>query len=165
MTDLFNEFKASSANQWKAEIINDLKGRSFNTLINKKGILPFYHADNTLQNSAILKENNWHTCQLIDATDAVKANRQAILALENEVSALCFSNPNNLKLLLKNIAIENIRIDFKNYSATFVTEWITFIKNKQVYGAFHNEEDFSHPTYSSTIIANGKSTRNVKIYI
>ncbi len=159
MNNLFNEFTTSSAKKWEEKIIADLKVKSYESLINENGTLPFYHAETSIQHSPISKVQSWHACQLIDATDATIANHQALLALENDVSALCFSNPNNLDLLLKNISIENIRIDFQNYSAIFVTEWITFIKNKKVYGAFHNEENFSHPTYSSTIIAKGKTSK------
>ena len=101
MTDLFNDYKPSSANQWKKRIITDLKGKSFESLISEKGTLPFFHADNTTQNPPILKKNSWHICQLIDATNATQANQKALLALENEVSTLCFSNPKNLETLLE----------------------------------------------------------------
>ena len=39
--------------------------------------------------------SNWETYQLIDATNAKEANKRALNALQNDVSGLCFSNPNN----------------------------------------------------------------------
>jgi len=159
MNNLFDEFKPQNSKDWEGKIKADLKGKDFNSLINNDGVLPFYLKDNTEQNHPLSKENSWNTCQLIDATDAVTANQKALLALENEVSALCFCNPNNLEILLKDISIEHIRIDFKNYTADFASKWITFIADKKVNGAFQGMENFSHPSYCSTIFAEGNSAK------
>ena len=159
MNSLFQQFQTQSAKQWEEKIKADLKGKDYDSLIGNDGISPFYHADIVNQKQPITKENSWNTCQLIDASNAKDANRKALLALKNDVSALCFSNPNNLEILLKDISIEHIRIDFKNYTDKFVNEWIAFIENKKVNGAFHGEEDFSHPTFCSTIIAKGNTAK------
>jgi len=159
MNSLFEDFKSQSAKDWEEKIIADLKGKDFNSLISKDGVLPFYHQEIVNQNPPISKETTWHTCQFIDSTNTKKANKKALLALSNDVSTLCFSNPNNLEILLKDISIEHIRIDFKNYTPNFVKKWEDFIKNKTVNGAFHGIENFSHPTFCSTIFAKGKTAK------
>ena len=159
MSNLFEEFSELSASDWKEKILIDLKGKEYNSLIAEDGTLPFYHADNVEQNQPLKKENTWKACQLIDARNAKEANKKALLALQNEVSALCFINPNNLEILLQNVSIEHIRIDFKNYTAEFVNKWVSFIENKKVYGAFHKIESFTHPTYCSTIFAEGETDK------
>ncbi len=159
MSKLFEEFPDVSADKWKEKISAELKGKDFQSLIAEDGSHPFYHGDNTKQNSPIIKKDTWISCQLIEATNAKKANQEALLALENEVGALCFSNPNNLQVLFKDISIEDIRIDFKNYTTDFVKQWSSFIRNKKIYGALHGEENFSHPTYCSTIFADGKTQK------
>ena len=159
MNNLFEDFKSQSAKDWEEKIIADLKGKDFNSLISKDGVSPFYHQEIVNQNPPISKETTWHTCQFIDSTNTKKANEKALLALSNDVSTLCFSNPNNLEILLKDISIEHIRIDFKNYTPDFVKKWADFIKNKTVNGAFHGIENFSHPTFCSTIFAKGKTAK------
>ena len=52
-----------------------------------------------------------------------KMNNKINHALKNNITGLCFSNPNKLDLLLKNIKIENIRIDFVNYAPSFPKYW------------------------------------------
>ena len=159
MSNLFEEFSELSASDWKEKILTDLKGKEYNSLIAEDGTLPFYHADNVEQNQPLTKENTWSACQLIDASNAKEANKKMLLALQNEVSALCFTNPNNLDVLLQDVSIEHIRIDFKNYTADFVIKWVSFIENKKVHGAFHGMESFTHPTYCSTIFAEGKTAK------
>ena len=43
--------------------------------------------------------------------------------LNNDIGGLCFSNPNNLNSLLKNISVEHIKIKFTNYKKNFISEW------------------------------------------
>ena len=105
MNNLFQQFQTQSAKQWEEKIKADLKGKDYDSLIGNDGISPFYHADIVNQNQPITKENSWNTCQLIDASNSQKANQKALLALKNDVSTLCFSNPNNLEVLLKDIFI------------------------------------------------------------
>ena len=159
MSNLFEEFPEFSASDWKEKILIDLKGKEYNSLIAEDGTLPFYHADNVEQNPPLTKKDTWKTCQLIDASNAKEANKRTILALQNEVNALCFKNPNNLEVLLKDVSIEHVRIDFKDYTAKFVNKWISFIENKKVHGAFHGMESFIHPTYCSTIFAEGETAK------
>ena len=78
---------------------------------------------------------------MIDASNPRDGNKRALAALKNDISGLCFSNPNDLATLLKGIEIEHIRIDFKNYTSEFVSEWNNFTKDKNVNGAFHGSEN------------------------
>ena len=160
MNKLFKDFPRQSSKKWKEKIVADLKLKDYNYFKDSESVFPFYHKDTVKQNSSLTKEQSWLTCQLIDGADAKEANKKALLSLTNNVDALCFSNPNNPKVLLQGISIEHIRIDFKNYSHDFASKWIDLIKEKKVKGAFHANENFSHPYYcNTTIFATGETLK------
>ena len=52
-------------------------------------------------------------------SDLKKAINEALEALQNGMTALCFSNPKDLKILLQDVLIQHIRIDFENYSKVY----------------------------------------------
>ncbi len=158
MSKLFNKFSIQDNIDWINKIQSDLSDKDYNLLIAEYGTLPFYHSENTIQNQPISKIQKWNNCQLIDEKDPKLANYKALEALKNEASAICFKNPNNLEVLLKDIAVENIRIDFKDYKKEFIEDWIKFSNNKKVYGGFHGIVKHPIPTYCSTIYANGKTS-------
>ena len=166
MNKLFTSFNTVSKNEWKKKINNDLKESDYNEkLITRyEGIKTeaIYHADNKTPIYNCRFPSNWETYQFIDATNPVKANNRSLVALENNVSGLCFSNPNNLEILLKNISIEHIRIDFTNYSKSFPNEWKAFIKNKNINGAFHGNTKVNIPNYYDTIYAKGSIKEQIK---
>ena len=95
----------------------------------------------------------------IDASNASKGNKRALTALQNNVSGLCFSNPNNLEKLLKGIQIEHIRIDFKNYTNDFPAKWKGFIKGRNATGAFHGLTKNKTPDFMNTIFAKGSTAK------
>ena len=57
------------------------------------------HHSNSPQNNPINSTKDWDIYQLIDGTDAKKANQLALKALNNGATALCIENPNDLPLL------------------------------------------------------------------
>ena len=66
-------------------------------------------------------------------------------ALQNGMTALCFSNPQDLKTLLKDVLIQHIRIDFENYSKEIEIEFEDLVqkrglKPQEIFGAFHGQE-------------------------
>ena len=133
MNKLFSNFKSATKNEWLDKIKIDLKNNTKNLYSNIEGIKigPAYHADDNYKTHNIDLPPNWEIYQLIDATNPTLANKKALIALNNEVSGLCFSNPNNLKILLKNISIDHIRIDFSNFSDKFPKQWEKFAQNKR----------------------------------
>ena len=160
MSKLFSAFNAATKKEWIEKITTDLKGADYDEKLvsDAQGIkiAPIYHDnDNTpIFNSSF--PEYWESYQLIDGKDPKKGNTRALKALQNDVSGLCFTNPNNLTVLLKGIEIEHIRIDFKDYDAEFINQWGKFSKGKNVKGAFHGTED---TTLLSTIFAKGKTAK------
>ena len=167
MNKLFSEFKPISKNEWKSNIDKDLQQsslslKSLNSKTEDIIIEPIYHSDDNQKIYQSEFPSYWEVYQLIDATEPKKANLKALEALENDVSGLCFSNPNSLHILLKNISIEHIRIDFSNYSNNFQKEWISFTKNKKTQGAFHGRTNYKIPNYFDTIFTNGTAREQIK---
>jgi len=160
MSKLFSAFNAATKKEWIEKITTDLKGADYNEKLvsDAQGIeiAPIYHAnDNTQMFNSSFPED-WESYQLINAQDPKEGNIRALEALQNDVSGLCFTNPNNLAVLLKGIEIEHIRIDFKDYDAEFINQWDEYSKGKNVKGAFHGTED---TTLLSTIFAKGKTAK------
>ena len=163
MSKLFSAFNAVSKKEWENKINIDLNGADYNEKLvtNYEGIdiHPIYHSDDNLQSYNCNFPSTWETYQLIDATDAKSANKRALTALKNDVSGLCFSNPNNLDTLLEDISIEHIRIDFTNYSTDFPEKWKNYINGKTIHGAFHGITENAIPNFNNTILAKGKTAK------
>ncbi len=155
MSKEFANFNKSTKKDWKEKIISDLgSNNEYENLINDiEGIKikPFYHHEDNIINYNCNFPDFWEKYQFIDAKNAKTANKKALTALNNNMTALCFSNPNNLDVLLKDISIENIRIDFKNYKKNFPYEWQKFSHKKKVQGAFHKVENIKINNYLNTI--------------
>ncbi|MBC8299223.1 MAG: methylmalonyl-CoA mutase [Pelagibacterales bacterium] len=163
MNRLFIDFDPVSKNKWLEQIDSDLKGNTEKLISTVEGITiqPIYHADDNFKTYTSNFPSAWETYQLIDATNAKEANKRALNALQNDVSGLCFSNPNNLDILLKDISIEHIRIDFSNYSENFPLEWENFTINKNVKGAFHGITKSNIPNYLDTIFTQGTAKEQI----
>ena len=61
------------------------------------------------------------------------------------MTALCFSNPQDLKTLLQDVLIQHIRIDFENYSKESIQEFEDLVQERglnpeDILGAFHGQE-------------------------
>ena len=163
MNRLFTAFDPVSKNKWLEQINIDLKGNTEKLISTTEGITikPIYHADDNFKTYNSNFPSTWETYQLIDAANVKEANKRALNALHNDVSGLCFSNPNNLDILFKNISIEHIRIDFLNYSEDFPMEWADFAKNKNVKGAFHGITNSNIPNYLNTILTEGTAKEQI----
>ena len=163
MNRLFIDFDPVSKNKWLEQIDSDLKGNTEKLISTVEGITiqPIYHADDNFKTYNSNFPSTWETYQLIDATNAKEANKRALNALQNDVSGLCFAHPNNLDVLLKDISIEHIRIDFSNYSENFPLEWTNFAKNKNVKGAFHGITKSNIPNYLDTIVTQGTAKEQI----
>ena len=163
MSKLFSAFNGVSKKEWENKINIDLNGADYNEKLvtNYEGIdiQPIYHSDDNLQSYNCNFPSTWETYQLIDATDAKTANQRALNALKNDASGLCFSNPNNLEILLNGISIEYIRIDFTNYSPDFPEKWKNYTNGKTIHGAFHGITESAIPNFNNTILAKGKTAK------
>ncbi len=163
MSELFAKFKPITKKAWKEKIKSDLKNNTkFSDLISiNEGIeiQPFYHSNDNIKNFNINFPSHWESYQWINAKNAQKANKRALQALNEGISGICFSQPNNLKILLKNIKIENIRIDFTNYSSQFAKEWKEYSTNKKIQGAFHGNEKIEIKNFLNTVFAKGNTIK------
>lgn len=169
MSKLFNEFSVVSLAAWKDKIQTDLKGADYKKKLISQAegieIDAVYHEDNSPQNNPINSTKEWDIYQLIDGSDATKANQSALQALANGATALCIDNPTDLKILFQNVLIEHIRVDFKNYNASIPQEFESLILEKgintqEIKGAFHGEENGVLPNfYYRSILGNGETAQ------
>jgi methylmalonyl-CoA mutase len=118
MDKLFTEFNSISEQQWKDQILKDLKGGEFDSLVwhtaNGFDVKPFYTGENTEKNKPLFEFNDWDICEPIDVHDVKFANHQALQALKKGASGLVFniSKKVDTKTLLKDISLEHIYSQF-----------------------------------------------------
>ena len=115
MQKLFTEFDSSTAQQWKEQLVKDLKGIDFEALVWKTNegikIQPFYTSENSEQHvKPIFTHHDWAICEFIIVDDELQANKQALDALANGASGLEFliSKKIDYTVLLKGILLEHI---------------------------------------------------------
>jgi methylmalonyl-CoA mutase len=115
MQKLFTGFTPTTAAQWKEQLIKDLKGIDYNTLVWKTNagidVQPFYTKENLAGASQpVFTTSDWSICEFIKVDDEKIANDQALNALQNGASGLIFyiTRPTNYPTLLNGISIEHI---------------------------------------------------------
>lgn len=120
MQKLFSEFNSTSVAQWKEQLVKDLKGIDYSTLVWKTNsgieVQPFYTKENL--NSApapLFTKNDWAICEAIDVKNEKAANTQALNALKNGASGLVFHifQKTDFNTLLNSISIAHIYTLFK----------------------------------------------------
>ncbi len=118
-TDLFDDFPKQDFADWKAKIQKDLKGKDFQSLVSETedgiSIQPIYHPDNfNAENQPFKSKVKWDKCQELFVADEKAANREALDHLNRGATSLLFYLYGNadLEVLLKDILIEHIRINF-----------------------------------------------------
>ncbi len=148
--NLFENFDASSAEEWNDLIMKDLKGASFETLITNTPegipIQPFYHGhrktdeagetrniSNPLQvANAALPARNWTNNYLIVVNDEKAANKEALHALNTGADGIifkCFQIP-DFVVLLKDISAEFCAISFIYKEADdLVDHYLNYLEN------------------------------------
>lgn len=119
MQKLFTEFNSASADQWKEQLVKDLKGVDFEQLKwhtdNGFDINPFYtKEDLKTEASPLFSHHDWDIATFINVEDEKIANAIALEALNGGVSSLsfCLNGDKNLSILLKDIQIEYISLQF-----------------------------------------------------
>jgi methylmalonyl-CoA mutase len=134
---LFDQFPPVSSEEWMNRINADLKGTDFSKLIWKTNegfdVKPFYRVEdieqlryiNTLpgefpyMRGTKTQNNNWYIRQNIEVSDYSEANLKALNILMKGVDSLGFIlsdpesiNEENFRLLLRNIQLEMIEVNF-----------------------------------------------------
>jgi methylmalonyl-CoA mutase len=129
MQNLFSDFKTSTAAEWKAQLIKDLKGEPFENLVwhNENGfdIQPFYTHEN-LQHTyqPAFSHINWDICVKTLETESKKINQQLLNALSLGATAISINCDNiNFDIALKNIQLNYISATF--YIHPKDIEWLT----------------------------------------
>ncbi|MCZ8285458.1 MAG: methylmalonyl-CoA mutase family protein, partial [Bacteroidia bacterium] len=121
MQKLFTEFEPTTAAQWKEQLIKDLKGLEFDSLVwhTDAGIdvQPFYTKENLADAAPhpVFTTKDWAICEWIRVEDEKTANRQALNALQNGASGLVFTinQTTDYAVLLNGILLEHIYCLFK----------------------------------------------------
>ena len=141
-TYLFNEFKETTAAEWKQKIQVDLKGADYNeTLLWKtdEGITvkPFYTKYDQTNSKINLPKKGFNVCQSIFVEDEKKANTFAIDSLKRGAKSIEFKVKNifDYKVLLKDLDLKNTLLYFnlKFLNADFIIELSKFIASKKCY--------------------------------
>jgi len=118
MDKLFTEFNSISEQQWKDQILKDLKGAEYDSLLwhtqNGFDVKPFYTAETSEKQTPIFEFNDWDICEPIEVHDEKFANHQALQALKKGASGLVFniSKKIDTKTLIKGISLEHIYSQF-----------------------------------------------------
>ncbi len=118
MEKLFSEFNTLTEQQWKDQIIKDLKGSDYSSLTwhTKNGfdVKPFYAEENSVKHKPLFTHHDWDICEPIDVIDVRFANHQALQALKKGASGLVFNIHKKIdtKLLLKDISLYHIYSQF-----------------------------------------------------
>jgi methylmalonyl-CoA mutase len=136
MQKLFTDFNATTAQQWKDQLIKDLKGIDFETLVWKTNaglsVQPFYTAEQNVASKPhlVFSHNDWAICEYIVVTDEKIANAEALSALSNGASGLVFviNQKIDSTVLLKGILVEHIYTLFK-VPSEFVEELKNTLKS------------------------------------
>ena len=135
MQKLFTEFNPTNAAQWKEQLVKDLKGIDYNTLVWKTNsgidVQPFYTKENLSTNpTPVFAKNNWAICENVFVSDAKTANTQALNALQNGASGLVFhiTKKTDFAVLLKGILLQHIYSLFM-VKPEFEKELTTFLSS------------------------------------
>lgn len=142
-----NDFKEISYQQWKEQIIVDLKGKDFEAMLvwdseEDINVQPFY-MQNALENNLsstfnIIPQNtvSWNINEQIDVTDN-DANQQALTALTGGCNSLEFireiANLEKLSCLLKDIQLDIIQLSFNNQQPLHTAELFSQLIEKSSY--------------------------------
>jgi len=139
--DLFQEFEAVTAKQWKQKIQFDLKGEDYNEKLVFKSldgiaVKPFYNAEDISETAKVHPPKNWEICGKIYVAYAEKSNQNALESLKNGAESLWFIIPSektNIKTLLQNIPLEktSIYLGFEFLSDKFIQKINQFLTGKK----------------------------------
>lgn len=166
MQKLFTEFESTTAAQWKEQLIKDLKGLEFDSLVwhSDAGIdvQPFYTKESlTGASLPVFTTKDWAICEWIRVEDDKTANAQALNALQNGASGLVFTihKETDYALLLKGVSIEHIyclfkvsdealRLSLTNFLNTMTLGETCFVENDDL---LSNIPSFPQPLHTLSV--------------
>jgi len=160
MTKFFNNFKNYHPKDWDNKIRSEFNKKEYLNLFSEQEkikISPFYHNKINLTSNF---PNEIINLQLIDATDPKTANQKALKALNTGIDGLCFSNPNNLDILLKNIKTEYIKTNFIDFENSFLKELENFSKKNQISGAIQTNTKTKFKKIKKIVFVKGKTIKD-----
>ncbi len=135
-TSLFSEFSSSTAAEWKAKIIKDLKEADFNSLIwqTDEGIevQPFYTAENSpsAETAAWSINGNWQNREYIKAIDPAKVQQQIAIALQGGADAIHLDLTTtqwqavDIAKALQGTALNQVPVTFSTTNAALLQSYI-----------------------------------------
>jgi len=149
MQNLFTEFESTTAAQWKEQLIKDLKGLEFDSLVwhSPAGIdvQPFYTSENLAGrvSQAAFTTKDWAICEWIRVEDEKTANARALNALQNGASGLVFTlhQTTDYALLLQGISIEHIYCLFRVSDEDLRRSLSSFLNTQQTGSSCFVEHD------------------------
>ncbi len=129
MDNLFSEFNPSTAAEWKAQLIKDLKGEPFEALIwhNENGfkINPFYtHEDLKQTYQPAFTHSDWNVCAKTITGDSKQINKKLLNDLNLGATSISVNCENiNFEVAFKNVQLNYISSTF--YIHPKDIEWLT----------------------------------------
>lgn len=119
MQNLFSEFKPTTATDWKNQLIKDLKGESYDSLVwhNENGfdIHPFYTSENLKQNyQPLFFHPDWEINVKAKGNKASEINTQLLRSLNGGASSISVevSATTEIEVVLKEIKLNYIHSAF-----------------------------------------------------
>ena len=119
MEKLFEEFQSSNAQQWKNQIVKDLKGEAFETLQwhNENGFIiePFYTSENLCQNyDPAFTHNDWEVCVKSNQVNASTINLKLLENLDRGATSFELNIANHdLNVALRGVKLNYIHSTFE----------------------------------------------------
>src|SRR6478736_54280 len=119
MQNLFSEFKPTNASDWKNQLIKDLKGEPFESLIwqNENGIeiKPFYTSEDLKQSyEPAFTHANWEICVAGKSKNSSELNKQFLQQLNAGATSIAL----NCQGIDLNVALKGIQLNY--IQSTFI---------------------------------------------
>ena len=142
MSNFFENFKNQSFQDWQKKTESEFISQEYNNLYSEYEdikISPYYQHSNN--NIVLGFPDEIKNLQLIDATNPKTANKKALNALNAGIDGISFSNPSNLKVLLKEIKTEYIKLDFINVNDAFIHELKNYDDLNKIVGGIQTSSE------------------------
>jgi methylmalonyl-CoA mutase len=146
---IFNDFKAQSAEQWKAKLIRDLKNKNYQDLVSytedRIEILPFFTEEDNHKYQLEIPKTTQHDClntEIVMVKNIEIANKEALYALENGTQAIIFDLENQeltepeIRILTQGIQTEFAPIFFDNINANSKNMMIKILPESSIHKIF-----------------------------
>jgi len=156
---LTEQFKSFSEEEFAAAFQKEVKTGDFREVLTwhtHEGIdvAPFYHGKANAHLNILSHGNDWEINDEIVITDFKKVNETALSFLNSGASSLTFigeiKNVNDLKILLNEIGINYIEVNFKNSGENIIGILSEYceknkIEKSELRGCFHLKKAIQHP--------------------